>query len=323
MGKANRPVGRYLIRRIVEVLPTLLLLSMLVFLLMRLMPGDPILTMLGEESEESPERRAELAAQLGLDQPIPIQYVKWLGNVLQGEWGRSIRAQRPVTEVIAPRFIVTMQIAVVAWTLALTAGITIGVIAAIRRNTWVDVGINFGALAGVATPDFLLALVLMTIFAVKLNWFPATGFVALWDDPVNSLRHMALPLVALTTGLMASIIRYTRSSMLEVLHTEYITVARAKGLAARHVIVRHALKNALVPVVTIAALQIRIVVSGTIIVETMFAIPGMGRLAISSVTGNDYPVIQAVVMIIGLFAIGSSLLADIVYSRLDPRIRLA
>lgn len=316
-------MGSYVSRRVLEMVPTLLILSMIVFGVMHLVPGDPILAIFGSEAG-SPDagQRAALEHQLGLDRPLPVQYAHWLANTLHGDWGKSIVSRQPVASLIGSHLGVTAQIALGAWLLALVLGIPVGVLSAVKRNSWTDVVINITALSGVAIPDFLLALALIVVFSVQLGWLPPTGIVSLRDDPVGALQHLALPVIALSTGLMASLVRQTRSAMLEVLSQDYVRTARSKGLANHAVIVRHALSNALIPIITVAALQLRFVLSGTIIIETMFAIPGLGRLTIESVVGKDYPVIQILVLLIGLFTITSSLAADLLYARADPRIRL-
>lgn len=317
-------MNRYIARRFAEMIPVLVILSIVVFGILRLLPGDPVAALIGEESGSiSPEQRAALEHELGLDEPLPIQYFEWVSDIVGGDWGRSLISRQPVADLIKQRLSVTLQLAAFAWVIGLALGLPIGVISALNRNSWADVGINVAALAGLATPNFLLGLLLIVVFAVYLRWLPSSGFVSFRDNPSEAIQHLLLPTVALSTGLMASIIRQTRSAMLEVMGEDYIRTARAKGLPNRRVIFRHALKNALLPVVTVAGLQIGNLASGTIIVETMFAIPGMGRLTIDAILISDFSTVQIIVLILAIFTMVANLLADLLYVRFDPRIRLA
>jgi peptide/nickel transport system permease protein len=307
----------------IELAPVLVIISIIVFVLIRLLPGDPIEAVLGPEAGTlDPEQRQVLERQLGLDQPIPVQYVQWLKRMVQGDWGRSLVSRRPVADEIRQRLTRTLQVALCAWLVGLMVAVPIGVISALRRNTWLDVGITAGALAGAATPSFLLALLLVYVFAVRFHILPTRGFVSLTEDPVQALRHLALPTIALATGLMASLIRQTRSGVLEVMNEDYVRTANAKGVANRVVLTRHVLKNALMPVVTVAGLQIGNLAAGTIIIETMFSIPGMGSLTVNAVLQHDYLTIQIVVLILAVSTVLANLLADLTYVVLDPRIRL-
>jgi peptide/nickel transport system permease protein len=317
-------VGKYVMRRVIEMIPALLILSIIVFVLLRLLPGDPVGALLGQESGTiDAEQRAAIERSLGLDRPLPVQYGLWLRDLVTGDWGRSLVARQPVSTLIEQRLGVTLQLATFAWVVALLLGVPIGVASALRRNSWFDVAITTSALAGIATPNFLLGLLLIVVFGVYLQVLPTNGFVSFAEDPVGALRHVALPTVALATGLMASIIRQTRSAVLEVMNEDYIRTARAKGLSSSRVILRHVLKNALLPVVTVAGLQIGNLASGTIIVETMFSIPGMGRLTIDAVLTQDYQTVQVIVVVLAVFTILANLAADLAYVYLDPRIRLA
>lgn len=317
-------MGRYLARRLVEMVPVIVILSMIVFVVLRVLPGDPVAALLGEEAGSlSPEQRKAVEKDLGVDRPIPVQYVNWVVDLVQGDWGKTLISRQPVVQVIRERLSTTLQLAFLAWVIGLAVGIPIGVISAVRRNSWLDVGITIGALAGLATPNFLLGLLLIIVFGVYLHVLPTSGFVPLTEDPIAAMRHLMLPTLALATGLMASIVRQTRSAMLEVLNEDYIRTARAKGLANLRVVLGHGLKNAMLPVVTVAGLQVGNLASGTIIVETMFAIPGMGRLTIDAILISDFATVQVIVLFVALFTMFANLLSDIVYVRLDPRIRLA
>ncbi len=317
-------MGRYLTRRLVEMIPVLVILSMIVFVVLRILPGDPVAALLGEEAGSlSPEQRRAVEKDLGVDKAIPVQYVVWVADLARGDWGNTLISRQPVVQIIRERLSTTLQLAFFAWVLGLAIGIPIGVLSAVRRNSWLDVGITVGALAGLATPNFLLGLLLIIVFGVYLHALPTSGFVPLSEDPIEAFRHLLLPTVALATGLMASIVRQTRSAMLEVLNEDYIRTARAKGLANTRVVLGHGLKNAMLPVVTVAGLQVGNLASGTIIVETMFAIPGMGRLTIDSILVSDFATVQVIVLFVALFTMVANLLSDVVYVRLDPRIRLA
>jgi peptide/nickel transport system permease protein len=317
-------MNRYIVRRFAEMIPVLVILSIVVFAILRILPGDPVAALIGEESGSlSPEQRAALERELGLDEPLPIQYLEWASDIVRGDWGRSLISRQPVADLIKQRLSVTLQLAAFAWVIGLALGLPIGVISALKRNSWADVGINVAALAGLATPNFLLGLLLIVVFAVYLGWLPSSGFVSFRENPSEAVRHLLLPTVALATGLMASIIRQTRSAMLEVMGEDYIRTARAKGLSNGRVIFRHALKNALLPVVTIAGLQVGNLASGTIIVETMFAIPGMGRLTIDAILISDFSTVQIIVLILAVFTMVANLIADLLYVQFDPRIRLA
>ncbi len=317
-------MGRYIARRLVEMVPVIVILSMLVFVVLRILPGDPVGALLGEEAGSlSPEQRAEVERDLGIDRAIPVQYVIWVVDLVRGDWGNTLISRQPVVQIIGERLSTTLQLATLAWVVGLSVGIPVGILSATRRNTWLDVGITVGALAGVATPNFLLGLLLIIVFGVYLNILPTSGFVPLSEDPVSAIRHLLLPTLALSVGLMASIVRQTRSAMLEVLNEDYIRTARAKGLGTGRVVLGHGLKNALLPVVTVAGLQVGNLASGTIIVETMFAIPGMGRLTIDAILVSDFATVQVIVLFVALFTMFANLLSDILYVRLDPRIRLA
>ena len=316
---------RYVVRRLFEVVPAVLILTLFMFLLMRVLPGDPLLAALAAAEGEgglSDGQMEELRRQFGLDKSLPEQYVRWLGDVVTGDWGRRIIGRAQITEVIADRAPVTLQLALLTWATTMVFAIPIGIVSALRRNSWLDVTITSGALAGLATPNFVVALLMIIIFAVELNWLPSRGYVPLNENPIDSLKHFAIPVFTLSTAGMASIVRQTRSGMLEVMREDYIRTAQAKGLPYSKVITRHVLKNALLPIVTIAGLQIGGLISGSIIIETIFGIPGMGNLTIDAVLSTDYNMIQILVMIFAVATILGNLAADLMYTYMDPRIRL-
>jgi peptide/nickel transport system permease protein len=317
-------VTQYLVRRGIEIVPTVLIVTIFVFVLMRVLPGDPITAEIGaaESGMLTEGQRAELERQLGLDKPWPVQYLRWLQGVVTGDWGRTITGRQQITDLIEKRAWVSLQVGLIAWATAMAIAVPIGIISALRRNSWLDVSITSGALAGLAAPNFVVALVLIVIFGVHLQLLPTRGFVPFSQDPGLWLRHLILPVVTLATAGMATITRQTRSAMLEVMREDYVRTAQAKGLSRRKVVIRHTLRNALLPIVTLSGLQIGNLISGAIIVETVFGIPGMGRLTIDSVLSSDYQTIQILVLVFAVATILGNLLADVVYSILDPRIRL-
>jgi len=329
----------YIIKRALGVIPVLLCVSMLVFGFVRLIPGDPALVMLGERA--TPENIARVREQLGLNKPVYEQYLTFLGNALHGDLGRSILRQEPVTQEIIRRFPATIELALAALLFAIAVGIPAGVISAVRRGSWFDSSSMLVALTGVSMPIFWLGLMLIYLFAVVLHLLPTGGRLdagthlapitnlVLVDSllrgnmPVfiQGLRHLALPALALGTIPMAIIARMTRSSMLEVLGQDYIRTAHAKGLMARTVVVRHALRNAWLPIITVVGLQVGILLSGAILTETVFSWPGIGRWLVDAIFARDYPIVQGVTLIIALIFVVVNLSVDILYALVDPRIR--
>lgn len=309
----------YIARRFVAMIPVLLLVSVIVFSLIHLTPGDPATSMLGEEA--TPQAVAALRAKLGLDQPIPVQYAKWLGAVLRGDLGRSIRSNQPVSEAIAERLPVTIELAVLAITISLIIAIPAGIVAAMRRNSALDAGSTFVALLGVSLPNFFLAILLILLFGVKLKLLPPFGYQPITQGLGGNLQRMILPAITLGTALAAIVTRMMRSSLLEVLDQDYIRTARAKGLGERRMIRAHALKNALMPVVTIVGLQIGGLLGGAIITESIFVLPGIGRLLVDAIFQRDFPLVQGVVLFVSLAFLFSNFAVDLAYAYLDPRIR--
>jgi peptide/nickel transport system permease protein len=308
-------------RRLVEAIPVLLLSSLLVFAILHLVPGDPIDAMMGAASFgiSTPESQAALVAQiraqLGLNDPLPLQYLHWLGNALRLDFGESFIRHQPVATLIAQRLPSTLELAGAALLLSVVVGMSFGIIAALRRNTWVDGAIMVVSLAGVSTPSFAFAMVLILVFSVFLGLLPATGS--------GSLDRLILPALVLGYEGTALIARLTRASLLEVLGREYITTARAKGLPRRTVVLRHALRNALIPVVTIIGLQVGRLLAGSIIVETVFARQGVGQLAIDAIQTKDYPLVQAIILMTALTYVVANLLVDVAYGFINPKIRTA
>jgi peptide/nickel transport system permease protein len=303
----------YVARRLLHLVPVLLGISFLVFLLVHLVPGDPVRIMLQDVG--SPEQVARVREQLGLDRPIYLQYVSFVIRAAQGDFGRSIHTRRPVAQEIRYRMPFTIRMAVAATLVAVALGIMLGAIAAMHHQSALDYGTMVIALAGVSLPSFWFGLVLILIFSLHLRWLPPTG--------ADSFLHLILPAVTLGSGAAAVIARLTRSSMLEVLRQDYIRTARAKGVPDRRMVYRHALKNAMIPVISIVGLQFASLLGGAVIVETVFGWPGIGRLAVDAIFNRDIPVIQAVVLVAAVIFVLVNLLVDLLYGWLDPRIRYA
>ena len=315
-------MATYLLRRLLATLPVLLLTSIIVFLLMRLLPGDPINLFLSQsQAEVSPETVEMLRREHNLDQPLYVQYMTWIGKVLSGDLGRSIQSRQHVWDVVSPRILPTAQISLIAWFLAIVVAIPVGIFSATRPNSWADRAGTVGALIGAAMPYFLVGGLLIYFVALEWRLLPASGFVSPFTDPWGSVRTSLLPAITLSFGLAAVLVRQSRSSFIDVLQHAYIKTARAKGLGEDKVILRHAFKNAMLPVVTILGIQLVTLFSGSVVTETIFAVPGVGRLLVNSILSRDYPIVQAVVLFITLVVVFANLAVDVAYGWLDPRIR--
>ena len=312
-------MGLLILRRLLATIPVLLLVTAGVFALIHLTPGDPIDAMMAESVDDSVKR--ELRRDLGLDRPLYLQYATWMGRLLQGDLGRSIRNSEPVIQNVGRRIKPSLQLAGLAMAISLLVATPIGILSAARRNSTLDrVGTSF-ALFGICMPNFLLALLLIFLFGVTLRLLPISGYVDPLEEPWEGLRSLALPAITLGLALAAVITRTLRSSMLEALSEDYIRTARAKGLSDGAVIRRHALKNALIPVVTVLGLQLGTLIGGAVITEYVFALPGVGRLVVDAVFARDYPLVQGVVLLIAVGFILSNLAVDLLYGWIDPRIR--
>jgi peptide/nickel transport system permease protein len=309
----------HLLRRAGAVVPILGVVSVVVFSLIHLTPGDPVRIMLREEAD--PATVATLRHQLGLDRPLPLQYLTWLGRAVQGELGRSIRTNQPVMDAIRQRAPVTLSLAMAALVVALAIGLPAGILAALRRNSVVDVVATLVAIAGVSLPSFWLAILLILVFSVALGWLPPLGWVSPGRDLVAWAQSLVLPAVTLGVAIAAVVMRMTRASLLEVLELEYVRTARAKGLGEHWVVLRHALQNALIPVVTVVGLQAGALLGGAVITETIFALPGVGRLLVDAIFQRDFPIVQGVVLFLAVNFLLVNLLVDLTYAWLDPRIR--
>lgn len=314
-------MGAYILRRFATMIPTLLLVTMIVFGLGQITPGGPAEAMLGDQA--SPEAVAAMEERLGLDDPLHVQYVRWLAGIVRGDFGRSAFGNHPVSELILQRITPTVELAVLSMLISLTIGVTAGVITAVRHNTLIDALGSVIAILGISTPSFWLAIMLVLLFSIKFPLVPSLGYVSPFEDPLTNLKLMILPSVTLGVILAAVVTRMTRASMLDVLHQDYVRTARAKGLTERRVVFRHALGNAMIPVVTVVGLQLAGVLSGAVIVETIFVLPGAGQLLVSSIFTRDFPVVQGVVLVIALIFLLVNLLVDVLYAVLDPRIKLS
>ncbi len=311
---------RFIARRLLLTIPVLFLVSVIVFSLINMIPGDPALVMIGGEA--GTEAVEALRKQMGLDRPIAVRYLFWLGRLVRGDLGKSVRDGRPVLDVLLLKLPVTIELAAVALTVAWAIAIPAGVIAAWKRRSVLDYTATTVALAGISIPNFWLGIMLIYLFAVNLRWLPPSGYIEPWIDPARNIKLMIMPATVLGTALAALVMRLLRSSMLEVLGTEFIRTAHAKGLSDRMVIVGHALKNAMIPVATVMGLQLGGLLGGAVITETIFAVPGIGGLAVQSIFTRDYPMVQGVVLFSAVAIVFVNFTVDVLYSFLDPRIRL-
>jgi peptide/nickel transport system permease protein len=318
-------MGRYLLRRLVVSIPVLFGITILTYLMIDIAPGDPLAGMIDPQMQAQlgPEWFQQQRKALGLDRPLPVRYALWLKELAQGNFGYSYNDRQPVADKIESRIWPTLKLMLVVQILALTIALPIGIISALKQYSIIDYIATIFAFSAVSIPNFFLALGGMYLFAIKLRWLPTTGMSTIGRPPSlwDSLHHLILPATVLGLSQAAPLIRYVRSSMLETIWQDYVMVARAKGLQPRAVIVRHALRNALIPLVTIVALHLPVLFGGTVIIEQIFSWPGMGSLAITAVLGRDYPVIMAITSISAIIVVLSNLLADIVYVLVDPRIK--
>jgi len=315
-------VQSHLGSRLLQVLPTILLVSLLVFALQQLMPGDPAVVLAGEERGD-PAVLAQIRAELWLDRPLPVQYLHWIGNVLRGDLGFSWRLRQPVASLVLTKLPVTLQLGAMAFLIALCVGVPAGILSAVKRNTGWDYAANLIGLAGLSTPNFWLGIMLILLVSVKLGWLPPSGYVPLTEDWRQSLATTIMPAFVLGNAIAAILMRHTRSAMLTALDQDYVRTARAKGLPERTVVLRHAFRNALVPVVTLGALELGTLLSGAVLTEQVFSIPGFGKLVVDAVFNRDYPVVQGVVLMTAALFIVLNLLADALYVLINPRLRTA
>lgn len=313
-------MARFLLRRAVESLVALFLASVVVFIGVRSLPGDPALAISGEGRD--PAVNAAVRERYGLDEPIPIQYVRWASFALSGDLGSSIRTRQPVAEEIVSRIPVTLELAGLAALIAILIGLPLGIVAAVRRQTFLDYLAGSVGLLGLSIPTFWLGLILILVFAIGLGVLPASGYVALTKDPLANLERMVMPALVLGVGFGAVLLRQVRSAMITSLGSDYVRTARAKGLTERQVVLGHALRNSLITVVTILGLELGALISGSVVTESIFLIPGFGRLIIEAVQRRDYPVIQGVALVSTVAYILINFVVDVVYSALNPRVRV-
>jgi peptide/nickel transport system permease protein len=306
--------------RLLQVLPTILLVSILVFALQQLMPGDPAVVLAGEERGDAVVL-AQIRSELWLDRALPVQYLHWIGNVLQGDLGFSWRLRQRVASLVLTKLPVTLQLGAMAFLIALCVGVPAGILSAVKRNTGWDYAANLIGLAGLSTPNFWLGIMLILLISVKLGWLPPSGYVPLTEDWRQSLATTIMPAFVLGNAIAAILMRHTRSAMLTALDQDFVRTARAKGLNETTVVLRHAFRNALVPVVTLGALELGTLLSGAVLTEQVFSIPGFGKLVVDAVFNRDYPVVQGVVLVTACLYILLNLLADVLYVVINPRLR--
>jgi peptide/nickel transport system permease protein len=318
-------MATYVVRRLLMGLIVLILVSLLVFFAMRLLPGDPITMFVTEtQSKEFTERQiAEIKQQFGLDKPMIVQYFNWVGGILHGDLGQSIMYRSPVAQEITRRIPITFHLGILAFVVGFVIGIPAGIVSSVRRGTWVDTLVTTLSNIGITIPSFWLGLMLIYVFGLYLHWLPVQGYTSPFTNFWLNSRQILMPVICLSLFPIASNTRQTRSSMLEVMRQDYIRTAWSKGLRERLVIIRHALKNGLIPVITLSAMGLSMIIGGSVIIETVFNIPGMGRLAVTAIQNQDYPYVQGIVLIISAFIMLLNILVDLVYGWLDPRIRFS
>ena len=309
----------YVVRRLAVLVPTLFFVSVLIFSLQALLPGDAAVALAGEEQD--PAVVEAIRARYHLDQPVPVRYGLWLGRVLQGDFGESLRSRIPVRDLLASKLPVTVELAACSMLIALLIGLPAGIVSAVRKGTAVDAAANLVALSGLSVPHFWLGIMLILLFAVRLGWLPASGYVPPWEDLRQNLTTILLPSFVLGTGVAGVMMRHTRSAMLQTLGADYVRTARAKSVPERLVILKHALRNALIPVITLGAIEFGRLLSGAVLTEQIFAIPGFGKLLVDGVFNRDYAVVQAVVLVSAGLYVLLNLGADVLYFLANPRLR--
>jgi peptide/nickel transport system permease protein len=312
-------LGLYITRRLIALVPTLLFVSILIFSLQQVLPGDPALALAGEDHD--PAAVAAIRAKYHLDRPMVVQYRIWLGKVLRGDFGESLRSRIPVSELLASKLPVTIELAVCSMLVALLLGLPAGVISATRKGTPLDFTANLVALSGLSVPHFWLGIMLILLFAVRLGWLPASGYASPWEDPLRNLTTLLLPSIVLGTGVAGVMMRHTRSAMMQTLDADYVRTARAKSVPERLVVLKHALRNALIPIITLGAIEFGRLLSGAVLTEQIFNIPGFGKLLVDGVFSRDYAVVQAVVLVSAALYVLLNLLADVLYFVANPRMR--
>jgi peptide/nickel transport system permease protein len=309
------------VRRLLQLVPVVLLATALVFVMVRLAPGDPALQQLGSRGARDPERVAALRAKLGLDQPMPVQYVVWLRLAVTGDLGKSVKNNEQVLDLIKPKLVATLELIVAALLIAVLIALLFGTASAVRAGQWIDQFTRAFVVTGLAIPTYWLGLIFLLIFAVSLKWLPVSGYVSFTEDPIQNLKHLALPALSLGLFEAAFFTRFLRAGLLDTLQQDYVRTAHAKGLAERTVVSRHALRNALIPMVTVLGLELGTLVGGVVVIEQVFGWSGIGWLALTAVKNRDYPLLQGIVLLVAVGVSVANLLADLTYTFLDPRLR--
>lgn len=313
----------YIIRRLLQAILIIFLVSLIVFFTMRLLPGDPILMIVTSSSyrEYTEQQIAKLRHEFGLDKPLIVQYINFTGGILRGDFGVSIFSHRPVAPEIVKRALISVHIGILSWVIGHIIGIPMGIIAAMRRGTWLDSLVVSLSNIGITVPSFWLGMMLVYLFGLRFGWLPTMGYTSPFDDFWQNMRQIIMPVACLTLSPISGSSRQTRSSLLEVMHQDYIRTAWSKGLKERVIVIKHALRNALIPVVTLAGVHLSIIIGGEVIIEMVFNIPGMGRLLVTSITNQDYPYVECIVLLIAASIVLMNLLVDLSYGWLDPRVR--
>lgn len=315
-------MGKYIIKRLLSLIPVLIGVSLIVFFMVRLIPGSALQMYMGTQVEATPEQMEQLKRLFGEDKPIPVLYIEWVGDIMRGDFGYSLRTGRPVLPDILSRLPISLELTLYSLVLALLIGIPLGILSSLKQDTFGDFLNRIIGLIGLSLPQFWLAALMVIAFSSSQGWIPMGNYVSLFENPLQNLKMFFLPSLAIGFGFAAVVMRYTRNSMLEVLQMDYVRTAKAKGLPKRKVIIIHALKNAILPVITVTGFNAGYLLGGSIVIEEVFALPGMGRLALYAINQRDYPVIQAIMLVIASLFVLVNLVTDLVYAMADPRIRL-
>jgi peptide/nickel transport system permease protein len=314
---------QFIFRRVLLLIPILLGVSIVTFTLVRSLPGDPASIAIGVDQRITPEQRELVYKSYGLDQSKPVQYVKWMQHVVKGDLGYSLRTKRPLSTELKLRLPVTVQLAIMAGILGIIPAVTVGVLAALKRNSVADYAATMVTLLGISAPSFLVGILLMLLFSYKLKWLPPVGYEKMTEDPIGNFKGMIMPAISLALPFAAVMMRNTRSAVLEVINQDYVRVARSKGLSNTRVLFRHILPNSAMPIITIGGIQVAGLLGGTVIIEEIFGLPGLGRYVYDAITNRDYPVVQGVTLVLATMFVTVSMLVDILYAVVDPRLRRA
>jgi peptide/nickel transport system permease protein len=314
---------QFIFRRVLLLIPILLGVSIVTFTLVRSLPGDPASIAIGVDQRITPEQRELVYKSYGLDQSKPVQYVKWMQHVVKGDLGYSLRTKRPLSTELKLRLPVTVQLAIMAGILGIIPAVTVGVLAALKRNSVADYAATMVTLLGISAPGSLVGILLMLLFSYKLKWLPPVGYEKMTEDPIGNFKGMIMPAISLALPFAAVMMRNTRSAVLEVINQDYVRVARAKGLSNTRVLFRHILPNSAMPIITIGGIQVAGLLGGTVIIEEIFGLPGLGRYVYDAITNRDYPVVQGVTLVLATMFVTVSMLVDILYAVVDPRLRRA